>query len=248
MQLSIVVPCLNEIEAIGPFFETMKVFASQLVEKTFIQELELVVVDDGSSDGSSEALKNLKLPFKFVLSSEGINRGYGGALKHGFMKCTGDLIAFLDLDNTYNPFDLIPMIQLLDKQSLDMVSGDRLSLLSGMPMTRKFGNHFFVLIINQLFNRKVFDCCSGMRVFKKELVIPFLKLLPDQLDFTLGMTFLFLHFEKPFQELPISYCDRTGRSKLVVAIDGPRFLWTIFRYWYRCRFDQRFVALANEIW
>ncbi len=85
------------------------------------------------------------------------------------------------------------------------------------------------------------DSCTGQRIFRSRYTSVVTKLLPDSLDFSLGMTLLFLHFKLPFRELPVQYHRRLGDSKLKVVGDGFRFFSTIIRYWWQFRANDKEV-------
>lgn len=233
-RLSIVIPCLNEEEAVPTVLARAHEFRSRMAEAG-VSELEVIVVDDGSSDRSAEEVEK----FDGVrLVSNPTRLGYGGALKRGFAQASGELIAFYDMDRTYDPFDLIPMIEQLDRDQLHVVCGDRLSRCENMPFTRWVGNSLFVATINLLFRQRVYDSCTGLRVFRRECRSFFCgDDLPDNLNYSLAMTMHCLSRGIPLGERPISYDRRIGRSKLSVFVDGPRFFSTILRHWglYECR-------------
>ena len=102
-----------------------------------------------------------------------------------------------------------------------------------MPMTRRIGNLFFANLISLISNHRISDSASGMRVLRRE-ALPILYPLPDGLNFTPVMSTRALHEELKMIEVPITYSERAGRSKLSVVRDGTRFLnsiiWTAMNY------------------
>ncbi|MES2964645.1 MAG: glycosyltransferase family 2 protein [Bdellovibrionota bacterium] len=229
-RLSIVIPCLNEENAVSTVLARAHDFRAHLHAAGF-SDLEVIVVDDGSSDRSADEVR--KFEWARLVSNE-VRLGYGGAIKRGLAHATGDLIAFYDMDHTYDPFDLVPMIEQLDKESLHVVCGDRLSSCENMPITRRIGNTFFVATINMLFRQRVYDSTTGLRVFRRECREFFRgDDLPDDLDYSLAMTMHCLSKGIPLGERPIRYDRRIGRSKLSVLLDGPRFFATIMSHWTR---------------
>ncbi|MEK7355532.1 MAG: glycosyltransferase family 2 protein [Bdellovibrionota bacterium] len=229
-RLSIVIPCLNEQDAVPSVLARAHDFRSRLSEAR-IADLEVIVVDDGSSDGSAAAVKKFEWA-RLVSNVE--RRGYGGAIKRGIEEASGDLIAFYDMDHTYDPFDLVAMIDKLDGEGLHLVCGDRLTNCENMPITRRIGNTLFVATINFLFRQRVYDSCTGLRVFRRECREFFSgDDLPDNLNYSLAMTMHCLSKGIPLGERPIRYDRRIGRSKLSVLLDGPRFFMTIMSHWTR---------------
>lgn len=224
--LSVVIPCLNEHDAIHSVMDRFLQFKTQM-ESLEKHAVELIVVDDHSTDGSAEIVS--QFAFATLLRNPG-PRGYGTALKFGCASARGRFIAFYDMDNTYDPLDILPMLELLEAGA-DMISGDRLSQLSHMPLMRKIGNRLFVTVTEMLLRTRVEDCCSGLRVFRREVSAELFHFLPDQLNFTLALTIACLVRNYKLIEVPIRYGRRFGPSKLKILIDGPRFLLTIFRYW-----------------
>ena len=161
------------------------------------------------------------------------NRGYGAALKTGFHQATGDLIGFLDADGTYPP-ERFPALCALALNGADLVIGSRMAGAdSQMPFTRRIGNLFFAGLLSLLGPKRVTDSASGMRVFKRE-ILERLYPLPDGLNLTPVMSVRALHEGIRTAEVPISYNERVGRSKLSIVRDGSTFLqsivWTVLSY------------------
>ena len=228
---TIVIPNYNEESAISRVVQRVLLAAEEIKKTAGFKKVEIIVVDDGSTDQSLAALQKFHNEITIVKLDK--NQGYGGALKAGFFKSTGELVAFLDMDCTYDPLDLIKMLNLLIVGQFDFVSGDRLSQLSHMPISRRIGNIFFVLMIKVLFKRQVNDACSGIRIFRASYISFICKHLPDDLSLALGMTLYALCSKKPFTEIPVSYANRIGESKLKLVKDGFRFYWLIVKFWWQ---------------
>jgi glycosyltransferase involved in cell wall biosynthesis len=235
--ISIVLPCYNEVAAIRPVLDRLKAMADAWTSEGF-HLFEVIVVDDGSTDGTHEAaaqwtadnLHNSKIALSIVTHKS--RRGYGGALKTGIATAGGDFIAFYDVDGTYDPALIPSMIQSMISRKASMACGDRLSMVEHMPLTREVGNRLFVGTINLLYRTRVFDSCTGMRVFSRDLRDFFSSsALPNGLDYSLAMTLTFLRTGHSLIEMPIPYSKRIGRSKLRVLTDGPRFFLRILASW-----------------
>lgn len=235
--VSIVLPCHNESAAIEPVLDRLLQSARQW-EAADLRLAEVIVVDDGSTDASREIARRWSertahsLRGSVLVLSHDTRRGYGAALKTGISASNGDYIGFYDVDGTYDPEMIPKMIDAMMSKHAVMACGDRLSRCEHMPATREIGNRLFVGTINFLHRTKVFDSCTGMRVFTKDLRDFFSSpALPDGLDYSLAMTLTFLQTGHRLIELPIPYARRLGRSKLRVLSDGPRFFLRILASW-----------------
>lgn len=237
-RLSIVLPCHNEVEAVGPVLHRL----DGLVEEWSRNDLELhevIVVDDGSTDGSAGAVDSWAanstrsgMSVRLVQHEE--RKGYGAAIKTGISMAKGDLIAFYDVDGTYDPEHIPSLVRAMNESNALMACGDRLSSCEHMPLTREIGNRLFVGTINLLFGTRVVDSCTGMRVFPRSMAEFFAhQHLPNGLDYSLALTLSFLKGGHGLVEMPIPYARRIGRSKLRVLSDGPRFYMRIIGAWLR---------------
>lgn len=235
--VSIVLPCHNEVTAVGPVLDRLGAIAQSWTNQGLSLK-EIIVVDDGSTDATRERLEQWnrenaeKYPTKLSILGHPLRRGYGAALKTGIAASVGDYVAFYDVDGTYDPALIPSMINTMESKAASMVCGDRLSQCEHMPVTREIGNRLFVGTINLLYRTRVFDSCTGMRVFSRDLREFFSShALPDGLDYSLAMTLTFLRTGHRLIEIPIPYARRIGRSKLSVFLDGPRFFLRILGSW-----------------
>jgi glycosyltransferase involved in cell wall biosynthesis len=227
--LSIVIPAYNEENGIKEI-ATRVLAIEPALKEIGMKGLELLVVDDGSKDRTAEVASNIP---GVNLIRHPRNRGYGAALKTGFSKATGELIAFLDADGTYPP-EYFPKLCCAAMNGADLVIGSRMAgEKSEMPLTRRVGNFFFATLLTLLGRQKVTDSASGMRVFKREILEQIYP-LPDGLNLTPVMSTRALHEGITIGEIPIPYSERVGRSKLSVIHDGRVFLqsmvWTALSY------------------
>jgi glycosyltransferase involved in cell wall biosynthesis len=227
--LSIVIPAYNEENGIAEIACRVLSVEPEL-KIAGIDQLELLIVDDGSKDRTGEVASNIP---GVTLIRHSRNKGYGAALKTGFSRARGDLIGFLDADGTYPP-EYFPQLCRAALNGMDLVIGSRMAGEdSKMPLTRRVGNFFFATLLTLLSRQKVTDSASGMRVFKRgilESIYP----LPNGLNLTPVMSTRALHEGISIGEIPIPYSERVGRSKLSVIRDGRIFLqsmiWTVLSY------------------
>jgi glycosyltransferase involved in cell wall biosynthesis len=228
--LSVVIPALNEEDGIQAVMSRV-LAARPSLQAAGIADLELIVVDDGSTDRTPE----------LVAATDGArlirherNGGYGAALKTGFAAARGEWVGFLDADGTYPPEYFSELCREGLARNADVVIGSRMAgAASQMPAVRRVGNLLFANLVSLVSAQRITDSASGMRVFRRailERVYP----LPDGLNLTPVMSTRALHEGLRMVEVPIPYSERQGRSKLSVVRDGMRFaqsiVWTALCY------------------
>mgnify|MGYP000555706272 CR=1 FL=1 len=176
-ELSIVVPAFNEADAIRPTVETLQ----KVISDAGI-DAEIVVVDDGSTDGTGDAAEAAGAR----VIRQGENRGYGFALKTGIAETNSRFVAIIDADGTY-PAEKIPEM-LKIAEGADMVVGDRGTAMKNVPLIRRPPKWVLNTLANLLARRKIPDLNSGLRVFKRASLERFIQLLPDGFSFTTTIT------------------------------------------------------------
>jgi hypothetical protein len=228
--LSVVIPAYNEEDGIADIANRVLSTRAALKE-VGVDGLELLVVDDGSSDKTVEIARSID---GVTLIQHPKNRGYGGALKTGFSQAAGELVGFLDADGTYPPEHFPQLCAVILNDGAELVVGSRRGgAESHMPPMRKLGNFIWSNLLSTLGNQKVQDPASGMRVFRKEILAQVYP-LPDGLNLTPVMSTRAIHEQVKYTEIPIPYSERQGRSKLSIVGDGTLFLqsivWTALTY------------------
>ena len=227
--LSVVIPALNEEQGIEEISRRVLSVVESL-QAVGVDDLELLVVDDGSSDRTADIAASIE---GVRLIKHPQNRGYGAALQTGFTRAKGDLIGFLDADGTYPP-EYFPQLCDAALDGAELVVGTRMTgTKSDMPLTRRVGNFFFANLLSLIGSQKISDSASGMRVFRKEILEQLLP-LPNGLNLTPVMSTRAMYEGIKMVEVPIPYSERVGRSKLSVVHDGSLFLrsiiWTSLSY------------------
>jgi glycosyltransferase involved in cell wall biosynthesis len=228
--LSVVIPALNEEDGIQEIAERV-LRTRPMLQQVGVADLELIVVDDGSTDRTPEIVASIP---GVRLIQHRVNQGYGAALKTGFAAASGEWIGFLDADGTYPPEHFPNLYEKAVCEEADIVIGSRMAGAdSQMPPVRRLGNLIFAAFVSLLSAKKVTDSASGMRIFKKSILEQIYP-LPDGLNLTPVMSTRALHEQLKTVEVPIPYSERVGRSKLSVVRDGMRFAqsitWTALSY------------------
>ena len=241
IELSIIIPAYNEEDAIADIIKRCLKESENIVRETSVEEVEIIVVNDGSHDKTAVIAEQFK---EITLVSYAKNRGYGAAIKSGFEKAKGTIVSFLDADGTCDPHFFIAMCNKLIKEDADIVIGSRMTKESKMPKIRRVGNLFYVALINLLGSTRITDSASGMRVIRKSSLKKIYP-LPDGLHFTPAMSCrAVLDKDIKILEIPMHYEERIGESKLGVFQDGMRFLKTIIDIALIMRFLKTIIDIA----
>lgn len=239
IKLSIVIPALNEEEAIASTIERSLSARETIIAGSPVDSVEIIVVSDGSTDRTAEIAAGYDDVRLIVFEK---NRGYGAAIKKGFEEGTGDLVAFLDADGTCEPAFFATLCTALVDENASVSIGSRMGPQSQMPRVRRLGNRVYAILLSLLSNRVVSDTASGMRVIRRD-VLSQLYPLPDGLHFTPAMSArVLMDRQLRIVERPMPYEERIGESKLHVLRDGVRFLRTILEMSLMWRPANLFIA------
>ena len=217
--LSIVIPAFNEEEGIGNVLDTLK----DALDTLDIPK-EIIVVDDGSTDGMSKVLSTFE---GIVVIRHERNIGYGAAIKTGMRQARYEWICITDADGTY-PNEKIPEFVSAMAEN-DMVIGARVGRGARMPLIRKPTKWILTQIANYLAQQRIPDLNSGLRIFKKDIAESFLNILPNRFSFTATITLAMLSNNYRVLFIPINYHPRTGKSKIRPLHDTMNFFQLIIR-------------------
>lgn len=224
MKLGIVIPAYNEEQAIASIIERTLEARDHIMANSPVDDVDIIVVSDGSTDRTAEIARRYA---EIKLIEFPVNRGYGAAIKCGFDATDAPLVGFLDADGTCDPNFFADLCRVIQKEQAAIALGSRLGPQSEMPRIRRIGNRMYATMLSVLTNRVVHDTASGMRVIRRT-ALDRLYPLPDGLHFTPAMSARALLDDKlPVAEIPMTYRERIGESKLNVLRDGWRFCQTI---------------------
>ncbi|HWF84671.1 MAG TPA: glycosyltransferase family 2 protein [Vicinamibacterales bacterium] len=219
--LSVVMPVYNERTTIDAIIR--RVLAVPL-------RLQLIVVDDGSRDGTTEILDDLTRELGFTLLRQA-NAGKGAALRRGFGAVTGDIVVIQDADLEYSPEEFPQLIDLIVKGRADVVYGSRfLGRHRAFMFAHYLGNKFVTLATNVLYNTMLTDmetCYKAMRVE----VLRSMTLRSDGFGIEPEMTAKIFKRGYRVYEVPITYDGRGyGEGKKITWVAGFVALWVLLKY------------------
>lgn len=210
MKLIVLIPAYNEESSIG------EVISQIPKEFSHIDNVEIMVIDDGSSDKTSSIAKEKGA----IVYSFSQNRGLAKAISHGFSKALQkdvDVLVILDADNQYDPKEIPLLLDPIIKDKADIVLGDRqVKKLDHMPFQKKIGNRMFSRVLSSLIGIKISDAQTGFRAFNREA----LTRLHIFSTFTYTQETLIQAKYKNLKmlEVPVSFRKRDGKSRLISNI------------------------------
>jgi len=217
--LSVIVPAFNEEQGAETVIKRLLKVINQMNLPT-----ELIIVDDGSTDGTKKILE--KFSNLVTVIRHATNHGYGASLKHGIRQARYAFVAITDADGTY-PNEQLPKL-LSALEDYDMVVGARTGQKVHIPFIRRPAKWLLNKIANYLSDTKIPDLNSGFRVFRKEIVEKYLHILPNGFSFTATITLAMISDGYRVYYEPVDYYRREGRSKIKSG-DVMNFLILIIR-------------------
>ena len=217
--VSIIIPSFNEAETIGSILHELVHKLAEMVDV----KAEIIVVDDGSADGTAEAVEGTAT---VRLIRHPVNRGYGASLKSGIEEATGDVIITMDADGQHDPADIPKLISEMDEYA--MSAGSR-AASSGVPWVRRPGKWFLSRIMNYLCRTKIPDINCGFRAFRKDVIARYLHLCSDRFSFSMSSTLALLSEGHFVRFVEIVCRSRQGSVSQVRFLSGLDALMTLVR-------------------
>jgi glycosyltransferase involved in cell wall biosynthesis len=221
-KISLLIPVYNEAES-------LEILLSRVESVDFCGlEKELVIVDDGSEDGTRDILRSLeerKPAYRIIYHAQ--NMGKGAALRTAIDVASGDIMAIQDADLEYDPIDYPPLIRMILDNKADVVYGSRLSngasrkTFAGMHY---LGNKFLTMMTNLLYRTRITDMETCYKAFRSD-VLKGIKIRSNRFDFEPEITAKVLKRNCRLKEAPISYHGRHfDQGKKITWVDG---LWAL---------------------
>jgi glycosyltransferase involved in cell wall biosynthesis len=220
LDVSVVLPVYNEV---GHLAQEVKRIRTAL--ETSGRTFEIIVVDDGSNDGSGEALEAIP---GIRLIRFRTNRGSGSARKAGTTAARGRVVVWTDCDLTYPNEDIPRLVDTLD-EGWDQVVGARTSEQGTHRALRVPAKWLIRRLASYLTDTKIPDLNSGLRAFRRDVGTQFLHLLPTGFSCVTTITMTFLANGYSVRYVPIDYFPRAGRSKWHWWTDTRRYLLQVVR-------------------
>lgn len=225
MNISVVIPCYNELETIERVVKS--------VNDEISPDGEIIIVDDCSTDGTRELLKQ-KIEGKFArVEYLDRNRGKGAALRTGFAAATKDIVIVQDADLEYDPRDYPIMIESILRDQADIVYGSRFK--GNRPhrvlyFWHRMGNGLLTLLSNMFTNLNLTDMETGYKAFRRE-IIQSITIEEDRFGFEPEITAKIARANHRIYEVGIGYFGRTYvEGKKIGWKDGIWAIWCILKY------------------
>lgn len=223
MRLTVIIPVYNEVKTIQEILR--RVQATGLVD-------EILIVDDGSHDGTRDLLKNLEdsSPVKVIYHDR--NRGKGAAVRTGISQAAGDLILIQDADLEYDPRDYPALLRPIEEGIADVVFGSRFLGAARRPILfwNMVANKILTLTTNILYNNILTDMETGYKLFRREVVMD-IPLHARGFEFEPEFTAKILKKKARIFEVPITFNPREySEGKKIKAHDAVIAMWTLIKY------------------
>ncbi|MBU2513970.1 glycosyltransferase family 2 protein [bacterium] len=230
MKLSVIIPIYNEFNNIDEVIN--RINAVKLPPE--ISDLEMILIDDGSKDGTTTKLEKYKNDKTMIVHESRLNFGKGTATRIGLTYVTGDVVLIQDADLEYDPADYPKLLKPIIEQGSQIVYGSRFlnktKRLDGMAYKNWMINVLLRVITNVLYGSKLTDEATAYKMFKTE-VLKKIDLRSKRFEFCPEVTAKVLKQGYQITEVPISYKGRSvEEGKKIRWFDGIEAIWTLLKY------------------
>ena len=224
MKLSIIIPAYNERNTIKEILRRVRAVDLGEIEK------EIIVVDDGSTDGTSDILKLEEDSTTRVIRHD-VNRGKGAVIRDALPQATGDYIIIQDADLEYDPEDFRIMLAPVLKKKADVVYGSRFTgEHRDMLYWHWLGNKFLNFVTNVLYNTTLSDMETCYKLFSRDS-LKGIEIESEGFEVEPEITAKLLRKKVRIYEVPVSYAGREyDEGKKIVWMDGFKALWSLIKY------------------
>lgn len=208
-QLTIVVPVYNEVVSLEILLPSLIKF---ITENSF----KLIVVNDGSTDGSDAIIESHRknIPFNYIRHKK--NKGYGAALKAGIEQADTEYVVTFDADGQHHQDDVLKLLSKITETDADMVIGSRVDNKGGESV-KKFGKYIIRKLSKILIQNEVKDLNAGMKMMRTKPAQRYIKICPDTFAFSDVITLVFISEKNIVLEEPIQVQQRkNGKSKITL--------------------------------
>ena len=217
--VSIVMPAMNEEKSVARVVAQVREIG---MARAMRDAFEILVVDDGSTDGTAAAARAAGA--RVIRHPH--NLGNGAAVKAGLRHASGEVIVLMDADGQHDPEDIPRLLAKLD-EGYDMVVGARGA--GDGAFHRNLANRIYNRLAAYVTGAKIPDLTSGFRAMRRRVVRRFIYLLPNTFSYPTTITLAYFRTGHPVAYVPITAARRTGRSKIRLIRDGTRFFLIIVR-------------------
>ncbi len=215
MKLSVIIPVYNEKENIENFLSEVIEFC-----RGFSFPHEIIVVNDGSTDGTAEVLEKFNRDNVRIISHKH-NIGNGGAVKTGIRNAKGEYVVMIDGDGQHYPADIGRILEKLE-EGYHLVVGAR-DKDSQASFFRALGNYVYNKLASYVADFEIKDLTSGLRGAKREIILKFVYMFPNGFSYPSTSTLAFLKAGYSLCYIPIKTRKRKGKSKIKLVRDGLKF-------------------------
>lgn len=212
--LSIVIPAYNEEDSLKANMPSLLAFCK-------INSYQLIIVNDGSKDGTQQVLENYASSDILTILKNKLNKGYGGAIKTGIAQSNTKYVITIDADGQHNLEDVSRLHSEIISMDADMIIGSRKGLKSA-SFYRRMGKSFIRRLARFMMAFNVYDINSGMKIYNAEMAKKYLRLCPDGMAYSDIIALVFISQRHLVLESPISISHRTaGESTIstMTAVD-----------------------------